>query len=524
MPRISQSVVLAIACIAILVLSSTGGCASKSTGSGFNMNGSSSSSNTSSGSGGNGGGTSSGTSSGSPGSSGFNLGGSSGSSGGGGAACANTQTGWCAKVDTSCGSPTTLTGKVYDPAGKNPIYDVVVFIPNDETTLPKITQGTHTCSSCDVSIGNYVSAVTTKVDGTFTLSPVPTGTNVPLVVQIGKWRRITHINISKDCGTNTVADKTLHLPGSKAEGDMPQMALLTGGCDDMSCFLLNVGIKKSEFNAPHAGGRIDVYQGNSMPLGIGGPGPNLDPAIGTGGNCTGTGCPLWASKQAFEAYDMAILSCECSEQTGANESTAGYTNLHDWLNEGGKVFASHYHYTWFKNNPDPKWVATATWLGGSIAGGMGTYDVDTSFSKGVTFGNWLNVVGALASSTPPPPTINVSSVATSVSTVNKATTLRWIYDPASGNDTKYLSFNTPIGGLAPTADAGEKGQQYCGKAVFTDLHTSAGLFATAMNVPTDCAAADLTAQQKALEFLFFDLSACVVDDMAPMPRIIPPPM
>jgi hypothetical protein len=519
--RISQPVVLGIACVVIAIVSSTGGCGSKSGGSGFGGpgGGSSSSAGTSSGSD-DGGGNSSGVSSGSPGSSGFNLGGGSSSGGSSQPACAMASaTGWCSKVDTGCGSPTTVSGKVYDPASKNPLYNVVVFIPDDETKLPKITQGTKTCSTCDVSIGDYVSAVTTKVDGTFTLSPVPTGTNVPIVVQIGKWRRITHVNIANDCKANTVADKTLHLPGSKAEGDMPQMALLTGGCDDMSCFLLNVGIKSTEFNAPHAGGRVDVYQG----VGLGGVGgPNLDTTIGTGGNCTTTSCPLWASKAAFEAYDMAILSCECGEQNGTNETTAGYTNLHDWLNEGGKVFASHYNYTWFQMNPDPKWAATATWLGASIALGSGTYDLDTTFPKGVSMGAWLSAVGALTSKGPPP-TMMATSVATSVSAVNKATTLRWIYDPSS-SDTKYLSFNTPIGGIAPNPDAGESGQQYCGKAVFTDLHTSSSLTAMAARVPTDCTAADLTAQQKALEYLFFDLSACVVDDMAPMPRMIPPPM
>jgi hypothetical protein len=41
-------------------------------------------------------------------------------------------------------------------------------------------------------------------------------------------------------------------------------------------------------------------------------------------------------------------------------------------------------------------------------------------------------------------------------------------------------------------------------------------------VPADCKAADLTSQQKALEFLFFDLSACVTDDTQPV-KIIPPP-
>jgi len=42
-------------------------------------------------------------------------------------------------------------------------------------------------------------------------------------------------------------------------------------------------------------------------------------------------------------------------------------------------------------------------------------------------------------------------------------------------------------------------------------------------VPADCKAANLTSQQKALEFLFFDLSACVTDDTKPPPPPPPPP-
>ena len=40
-------------------------------------------------------------------------------------------------------------------------------------------------------------------------------------------------------------------------------------------------------------------------------------------------------------------------------------------------------------------------------------------------------------------------------------------------------------------------------------------------MPADCKAADLTAQQKALEFLFFDLSACVMPDTI-IPTTPPP--
>jgi hypothetical protein len=445
----------------------------------------------------------------------------------------NGTTGWQCAVDASCdaGSKTTVTGRVFDPAGANPLYGAVVFIPNVVSQLPAITPGTKTCNTCDASIGDYVAVAQTDADGKFTLTDVPTGQGVPITVQMGKWRKTTAVNITNSCATTAIADGTIRLPGNHMEGDMPQMALLTGGCDDLACFLINIGIDPAEFSAPHGGGRLDIYSGVA--------GATL--SNGTAGNCGigAGGCPLWSSTQSFEYYDIAILSCECGEQTNTNESTAGYTNLANWLNEGGKVFASHYHYTWFKNNPDPNIAAVANWLGSSIATGSGDYDINnvSTFPKGVVFGEWLNNVNALASNGTPP-TIACQSVASSVSTVNPATTEEWIYSPAgasaattgggsgdagTGPQVKYFSFDTPIGGVPPAADAGEQtGKQYCGKAVFTDLHTSSTLLSTVTSVPSGCKQAKLTPQQAALEFLFFDLSACVTDDSKPLPPPPPP--
>jgi len=200
--------------------------------------------------------------------------------------CVNGQGGLACMVDQTCAanSQTTLTGKVYDPAGRNPLYDIIVFIPNDPSTLPAITPGTHTCDTCDVSIGNYVAATITNYDGTFTLTGVPTGSAIPVTVQIGKWRRTVTVDIPNSCASNAANDGTLRLPRNRMEGDMPQMAVLTGGCDDLGCFLNGMGIDASEFSAPQGGGRLDVYQGVGE-AGIGG-------VLGGGGGAGGSAATL----------------------------------------------------------------------------------------------------------------------------------------------------------------------------------------------------------------------------------------
>jgi hypothetical protein len=421
-------------------------------------------------------------------------------------------TGWSCAVNASCGgSPTTLTGKVYDPGGTNPLYNVVVFIPNDATKLPAITPGTRTCNSCDVSIGDYVTATTTDATGAFTLTNVPTGKGVPVVVQIGKWRRVVAVD-TKNCAATSIAKGTLRLPRNQAEGSLPQMALLTGGTDNLGCFPVALGLDPKEYSSPHGGGRLDIYQGLDSPLGITiGNGPGL--SSGAAGDCTTASCPLWSTKPDLEYYDIVLLACEGSEDTQTKPASA-MRAMHDWLDEGGKVFATHFQYTWFKNNPNADLQGTATWLGTSNAFGAGNYAVDTSFPKGKTFNDWLANVGALTNGT-----IALNAVAASVSSVS-APTSRWIYDNGTAPpNTKYLSFGTPVGGLAPSADAGEVGKQYCGKAVFSDLHAGG---APAGDIPMACAGGTLDPQLDALEFLFFDLSACVQDDSQPVQHLPPP--
>jgi hypothetical protein len=414
--------------------------------------------------------------------------------------------GWECAVDMTCGAnaATTLKGKVFDPAGIHPLPGVAVFIPMDLATVPPLTRGT---SACTVpTIGDYVTVAITDATGAFTLSSVPTGRGIPLVVELGKWRRTTTVDITTSCATTTVPDGTLRLPRNRQEGEMPQMALLTGGCDDLGCFLTNIGIDPAEFSAPHAGGAVDVYQG----LGGVGTGPSL--SNGTAGDCTTASCPLWANKQSLESYDVAILSCECAENA-QTKPPASMQALHDWLDEGGKVLASHSQATWFRSSAGADFRAAATWLGPSAATSSGTYDVNTSFALGSKFGDWLKGVGVLAAGQLP--TIALDNVASSVSTIGESTD-QWIYDPSTNpHETKMLTFETPIGGLPdPSAIT------YCGGVAFTDFHSNVGGTDGVKAIPAGCIKAAWTPAQAALEYLFFHISGWALQ---PVVLSSPPP-
>ena len=121
---------------------------------------------------------------------------------------------------------------------------------------------------------------------------------------------------------------------------------------------------------------------------------------------------------------------------------------------------------------------------------------------------WLQSIGLIPDGGTQLPLSNVTD---SVSTVNPRTTIRWVYDP-TGGDTKLLSFATPVGGI----DAGfpNAPPQYCGRAVFFDLHAGGP---PEGDVPGSCSAADLTPDEKLLEFQLFDESACVHDELPPPP-------
>jgi hypothetical protein len=178
-------------------------------------------------------------------------------------------------------------------------------------------------------------------------------------------------------------------------------------------------------------------------------------------------------------------------------------NVHDYANAGGRVFATDLSYPWYTNGP-ADFQSTAQWLSwGGIGANPLPAMVDQTFPKGQALAEWLLNIGA----TPTLGNIDLHETYHVVDVVNAPTT-RWLYSTSPAS-IQTLSFNTPVG-LPP--------DQQCGRAVYSNFHIANG--SASGTFPGECSAAPLTAQEKVLEFMLFDLASCVQDDTVDP---IPPP-
>ena len=83
--------------------------------------------------------------------------------------------------------PTTISGTVYAPNGTLPLFGVNVYVPLGEPG--PLAEGVQ-CSRCqDALPGGSVVRTESGTTGAFSLADAPAGRDVPLVVQVGKWRR-----------------------------------------------------------------------------------------------------------------------------------------------------------------------------------------------------------------------------------------------------------------------------------------------------------------------------------------------
>ena len=387
------------------------------------------------------------------------------------------------------GGSTTVTGTVYAPNGTMPLYNVMVYVPN--APVEPFPVGVH-CDKCGTPLsGSPITTALTNSAGKFVLKDVPVGTDIPLVIQLGKWRRQVTLPTVNACVDNAVSDKNLtRLPRSRKEGDMPHIAVTTGGCDKLSCMLPKVGIDASEFGVAGQDKAVVFYSG--------------------GGNFTGDDGPagmkqaraLWSDISELKKYDMAIFSCECTEDPSTKDATS-YAAVAQYLAAGGRIFTTDFQYTWYKFSPDPGLKAIGGIPGGAPPGAS-PVTLDVSFPKGKALADWMHTIDPSS----PFGQVTPDYVFDNFTNANASTVQTWA---SSGPPThpRFMTVNVPVG--APVADQ-------CGKAVHLDAHIN-GTDSVDSTYPAGCSS-PIKNGEEAFAFFFFDLASCIQNEGADP---VPPP-
>jgi hypothetical protein len=380
---------------------------------------------------------------------------------------------------------TSITGKVYDPAGNNPLYHVFVYVANnpadpDLATFPKgiscdvcgATAAGSPMLAADGSAGTY-----TDETGAFKLTNVPVGKGITLVIQLGRWRRVFKVDVKTACEPNAIPDKFLTMPKTQAEGNIPLIAMVTGDADSLECVLRKIGIADAEFTDPAAGGRVQFYLGNDATKTGGNSGQSIDSATPQQAELfknDSSGTPV------INGYDMTILSCQGKAY---DQSAQDQTTLRKYAAAGGRVFTSHYSYSWLTHNDEntaqngvaDNWSEVAKWRvdeNDRADTAVGIID-QTSNPKAKAFQGWLEAVGASPGKAGTAGTTDVIVIRHDTDAISSVAgqTQQWLYRDGSNAKT------CTLGGASCTSDAG------CSPAKFCSVKTSA-----TCAVDGDCAA------------------------------------
>jgi hypothetical protein len=399
--------------------------------------------------------------------------------------------------------PTTLTGRVFAPNGTLPLHNATVYVPaSDPGPMPVGLQ----CDRCGDLAGGSIAQTATDEYGRFALRDVPAGIDVPLVVQIGKWRRQLIVPAVAACQDTAIPVEDTRLPRDRSEGDIPRIAITTGEADALECLVRKLGISDAEIGTDASDARVHLYAGNGA--------ASFAPAFPNQGTFSDART-LWDRREALDRYDLVVLSCEGAQRPHTKSQTAMQA-LHDYADAGGRVFMSHWHNIWLGGEQGKPSHGLRDWqsvVEFDFAAAQNELTqlaiVDTRGPRGLAFDSWLRAQGALDGDE-----LKVSEpryTAKQLKTPVQAQ--QWLYvDPARSiprgkRSVQNLLFTTPLS--APH-------DRRCGKVVFSDMHVSQDS-ASHPSVPfpgtgtagNGCSTADLTAQEKALAFMLFDIAQCL---------------
>jgi hypothetical protein len=305
-------------------------------------------------------------------------------------------TGLCTQQVTCPGGGTTsIEGYVTSPNGVLPIPNAVVYVPNG--VVAAFTPGVK-CETCATASGSPLVSTTTDANGHFLLPNMPVSdpakvTNIPVVVQLGKWRKQITIATTA-CKNNLVpyvdpvAPTTVRVPGGaaagtprpandaitpalprhKAEGDIPLTAISTGIVDGLECVFRKMGIADTEFTDGNGAGRIRLYQDNGARIAAASPTADVlysPPADNATGAVTGATKASPIVIQTSAAHGLASGAIATVSGVNGNTSANGAFKI-------TVVDATHFSLNGTTGNAN--YTSGGTWS--SCAGAACTAEID----------------------------------------------------------------------------------------------------------------------------------------------------
>jgi hypothetical protein len=266
----------------------------------------------------------------------------------------------------SCGagSPTRLTGRVLTPgrtdansANQVGVPNALVYILESPrvTDLPAIgsgiPSGQTSCDRCDEQdLGAVLASALTDSAGNYTLEGnIPVGQSFLLVTRVGKFRRAVTQQLPPNAACTTTELATdlpgnpTRLPRSTTDGlavNLPRVAVSTGRIDAMECVFEKMGLAHSEFGNPGSAARLHLHRGG--PTTASAAGAVIDAA-------TPHDTGLYGALANLQGYDLVVADCEGTDWDGEQRFTqrdALGPNVREYVNRGGRLFASHLSFSW----------------------------------------------------------------------------------------------------------------------------------------------------------------------------------
>ena len=398
--------------------------------------------------------------------------------------CVNLQ---CSQVACPAGKTTSLSGRVitggaaaYGPP--DPVYNAIVYVPN--TKPDPFTPGA-SCDKCGApASGNPITTALSGFDGKFTLPNVPVNVDIPLVIQVGRWRRqIVVPKVTTSCTDTALTAEQTRLPRNQKDGDIPLHAIASSTYDPEECILRKMGVDDAEFTSPDKGGRVHLYT-----------------STGAQASTRTDSSQLWADLPTLMKYDIVLFPCDSLPSTN---TAAVYKSIVDYTSAGGRMFATDLSSPWIESAPSP-FPQTVQWVTWGPTSNPLPSKIDMSFPKGSAMAQWLQGIGATTTLGD----ITLNETYHVVTAVN-APTSRWLYSESPAT-LQTFSFNTPVG---------VDDKQQCGRVAYSNFHIASG--GGGGTYPTECTSGPLTPQEKVMEFMLLDLASCVQTDTVP-PQ--PPPV